>query len=157
MRKLLLFVFGLLFFSCTTEKLSDPIIGTWRATVYEGYNVEKELTFIFHSKGLLEIIEHPAGYPDCILGCSGSWTNLSPIQDFNLLAQDYRIDMDASICNQNNNCSGNNILDPLQTGLSSNYVDEPFEANVIFSNDFGSNNLSNIFLGDPNVPNLTKD
>jgi hypothetical protein len=41
--------------------------------------------------------------------------------------------MDASICNPNNKCEGNNILDPLQTGLSSNYVDEPFEVNVIFS------------------------
>lgn len=77
----------------------------------------------------------------------GSWTNLtpSPIQDFNLTVQDYRIDMDASICNPNNKCLGNNMLDPLQTGLSSNYADEPFEANVIFSNNFGSNNLSNIF------------
>jgi hypothetical protein len=44
----------------------------------------------------------------------------------------------------------------LQTGLSSNYADKPFEANVIFSNNFGSNNLTNIFLGNPSVPYFTK-
>ena len=65
--------------------------------------------------------------------------------------------MFASICNPNNKCVGNNILDPLQTGLSSNYVEEPFDVNVVFSDNFGSNNLTRIFLGDPNVPNLTKD
>jgi len=147
------------FFACTKGELLDPIIGIWRATVYEGYNVEKDLTFTFYSNGLLEIIEAPAGYPDCILGCKGSWTNLTPlsVQDFNSTTQDYWIDMDASICNPNNKCEGNNILDPLQTGLSSNYADEPFEVNVIFSDNFGANNLSNIFLGNPNVPNLTKD
>lgn len=147
------------FFACTKGELLDPIIGIWRATVYEGYNVEKDLTFTFYSNGLLEITEEPAGYPDCILGCRGSWTNLTPlsVQDFNSTTQDYWIDMDASICNPNNKCEGNNILDSLQTGLSSNYADEPFEVNVIFSDNFGANNLSNIFLGNPNVPNLTKD
>jgi len=159
MRCFVLSIIVFTLFACTKDELLDPIIGTWRATVYEGYNVEKDLTFTFHSNGLLEIFEEPAGYPVCILGCKGSWTNLTPlsVQDFNSTAQDYWIDMDASICNPNNKCEGNNILDPLQTGLSSNYVDEPFEVNVIFSDNFGANNLSSIFLGNPNVPNLTKD
>ena len=157
MKKLILPLIGLLFFACTAEEEIDPIVGTWRATVYQGYNVEKDLTFIFYSKGTLEIIEEPEGYPDCVLGCGGSWTNVTPTIDFNSIAQEYRIDMFASICNPNNKCVGNNILDPLQTGLSSNYVEEPFDVNVVFSNNFGSNNLSSIFLGDPNVPNLTKD
>ena len=153
----LLALVGFLFFACTAEEVIDPIVGSWRATVYQGYNVEKDLIFIFHSSGLLEITEEPAGYPDCVLGCGGSWTNSSPTQDFNSTTQGYRIDMDASICNPNNKCVGNNTLDPLQTGMSSNYAEEPFEANVVFSDNFGSNNLLNIFLGNPSVPNLTKD
>ena len=157
MKKLIPSLIGLLFFACTAEEVIDPIVGTWRATVYKGYNVEKDLTFIFYSSGTLDIIEEPLGYPNCVLGCGGSWTNVTPTQDFNSSTQAYRIDMVASICNPNNKCVGNNILDPLQTGLSSNYVEDPFDVNVVFSNNFGSNNLSNIFLGDPNVPNLTKD
>ncbi len=157
MKKLIPSLIGLLFFACTAEEVIDPIVGTWRATIYKGYNVEKDLTFIFYSSGTLDIIEEPLGYPNCVLGCGGSWTNVTPTQDFNSSTQAYRIDMVASICNPNNKCVGNNILDPLQTGLSSNYVEDPFDVNVVFSNNFGSNNLSNIFLGDPNVPNLTKD
>ena len=157
MKKLIRPLIGLLFFACTAEEEIDPIVGTWRATVYQGYNVEKDLTFIFFSKGTLDIIEEPEGYPDCILGCGGSWTNVTTAQDFNSTSQAYRIDMVASVCNPNNKCVGNNILDPLQTGLSSNYVEEPFDVNIVFSNNFKSINLLNIFLGDPSVPNLTKD
>ena len=98
MKKLIPSLIGLLFFACTAEEVIDPIVGTWRATVYKGYNVEKDLTFIFYSSGTLDIIEEPLGYPNCVLGCGGSWTNVTPTQDFNSSTQAYRIDMVASIC-----------------------------------------------------------
>ena len=42
-----------LFFACTTEELADPITGSWSATVYEGYNVEKRLNIYFSFKNII--------------------------------------------------------------------------------------------------------